>query len=101
MGSVHDQVSGDGEITVTSTPVPGERGAPELQKVALTVRRADWHAITQRIELPDAEYELTELLDETVDRGKVDPTIFGEPGGAHVASIVPPRTHQPPCRCSR
>ena len=89
MGSVQDQVSGEGEITVTSTPVPGERSASELQRVALTVRRADWHAIAQRIELPDAEYDLTELLDEVVDRGKVDPAIFGEPGGAHVASIVP------------
>jgi anti-sigma factor RsiW len=99
MGNVRDDVSGKDEITVASTPSAGERSVAELQKVAVTVRRADWHAVAQRIELRDADYELTELLDEAVDRDKVDPAIFGEPresraassvAAPHEAEIVPP-----------
>ncbi len=89
LGEVRDEVRGRDEITVTSTPVRLGQDAAEVRRVELTVRRSDWHAISQRIELRDAEYELTELLAEAVARDRVDPGIFAEPVIAAAAPVVP------------
>jgi hypothetical protein len=95
LGPVRDEVRGREQITVTSTPVSGGRPSAEVRRLELTVRRSDWHAISQRIELPDADYELTEVLDEAVARDKVDPAIFAEPPlpALTPAPPVPPPRH--------
>ena len=81
-----DEVRGREQITVTSTPASPDAG--ELKRLELTVRRSDWHAISERIEMRDAEYVLTELLDEDVATDKVDPAIFAEPQKAAVAPVL-------------
>jgi Putative zinc-finger len=88
LGEVRDQVRGRDEITVTSTPVRHPEDAGTVTRVQLTVRRSDWHAISQRIELGDADYELTELLDEALASGNM-PAIFAEPPPAPSAAVLP------------
>ncbi len=90
IGAVRDKVRGRDEITVTSVPAEREGYSGEVQRVELTVRKSDWHAIAQRIQLRDADYELTELLDEAVARDKVDPSIFGQPPAPVMAALLPP-----------
>jgi hypothetical protein len=96
LGAVRDEVRGRDEITVTSTPLRQDEDATDVQRLELTVRRSDWHATSERIQLRDAEYELTELLDETVASGSLDPSIFGEPLLAAVTPVLPaPRVVSP------
>ncbi len=76
LGDVRDEVSGDDFITLTSVPTNQAR---EIQRIALTVRKSDWQVVSQRIELTDADYEVTQLLREVVPSASVDPEIFGEP----------------------
>jgi hypothetical protein len=86
LGPANDEVRGHEQITVTSTPASA--GTGELKRLELTVRRSDWHAISQRIELRDADYVLTELLDEDVSTDKVDPAIFAEPQKTTAAPVI-------------
>lgn len=88
LGEVRDQVRGRDQITVASTPVRRPLDAGALTRVQLTVRRSDWHAVSQRIELGDAHYEFTELLDETLAL-KDMPATFAEPQPAHAAAVLP------------
>lgn len=96
LGEVRDQVRGRDEITVISTAARRPEDAGGVTRVQLTVRRSDWHAISQRIELGDANYELTELLNETLARENM-PAIFAEPQPAHAAAVLPapPETSAP------
>jgi hypothetical protein len=87
LGEVRDEVSGREQITVTTTPARVESGG-DLKRLELTVRRSDWHAISQRIKTRDADYVLTEVLDERMARDKVDPAIFSEPLAARTAPPV-------------
>lgn len=96
LGAVRDEVRGRDPITLTS--IPERRG--DVKRLELTVRRSDWHAISQRIELNDADFVLTELLDETVARDKIDASVFAPPpptSPTTIAALRPPhRTLLPP-----
>jgi hypothetical protein len=87
LGDVRDEVSGREQITVITTPARAESSG-DLKRLELTVRRSDWHAISQRIETREADYELTEVLEEKLARDKVDPAIFFEPPAAKAAPPV-------------
>src|SRR5207248_11665794 len=59
-----DEVSGQDLLTLASSPAAGARA--DIQRIELTVRKSDWHALAQRILLADAEYEITEILEKVI-----------------------------------
>ncbi len=96
LGDVRDEVSGGDFITLTSVPTNQAR---EIQRIALTVRRSDWQVVAQRIEMTDADYEVTQLLGEIVPSASIDPEIFGEPLPAPVLPLIvrrPVEAENPP-----
>ncbi len=86
LGDTRDEVSGGELITLTSAPVvPTEA---KIRRMELTVRKSDWHALAQRIFLGDAEYEISELLQESIRAALADPALLGEPTAPPKAPIL-------------
>jgi hypothetical protein len=81
-----DEVSGADFVKLTSTSTAEVAG---IKSIELIVRRSDWHPITERIDLADAEYEITELLHEVIPSASLDPALFGEPAPAPEAPSLP------------
>ena len=74
--SPRDEVSGADFVKLTSTSTVE---VAEIKSIELIVRRSDWHPVTERIDLANAEYEISELLHEMVPPASLDPALFGDP----------------------
>jgi hypothetical protein len=73
LGKSADKVDGRDLLTVSSTAADAD--AP-LRRVELTVRRSDWHAVVERVEFRDAEFELTEVAIERMPADRLPAGIF-------------------------